>query len=244
MVAVSLLAAMIATAGAQEYTFGRQDAVAVDVGVRAIGALRPAYRLAEGLSDGVFAFLRQGVFRSLLHGAPKAHLNGDSFTAFQRQFRKKQEVLVQRLSETYRPTGPEWDWAAEAQTHVVLDAFRDTLLERYQMDSLGRWAGDRAMSGARGEDPSSIAGAGAIGGAFLYFGGGRAEAHLGDATVGVEMAPVRKLVKAAADKGDLGRAIGIELRKKDSPWSLSAGMGVSRGKVAPGAYALRYRLTF
>lgn len=228
--ATAALAVLTGLGLAQDRPFTkREDLIAVDLGVRAITALRPAYRLVEGISDGVFG----GFLSTILRGSPARSLGQDSFAAFTAHYRAKQERMLERLRHEQN-----WDWAPEGQVQVVLDSLRDTLMDRYQVQRLGAWAKDQPM------DAHTLAGAGVIGGAFLYFGGGHANARIGQARVGVDLASVQRISSALASGGDLAKAAGVELRWGAARWSLNAGLGVSRGRMAPGSYALRYRLSF
>lgn len=223
------------------------------------GAGRPAYRFVEGLSDGVYDFLRSHLIGSVfpgrlsrgLRGSPK----GDSYALFEYQFERKEARYLERLRESYpiqESADGHYDpgqvsawrsWAVEEQVSVAVDSLRDTLMGRYQLELFGKKSGKYAVD-RRNWDPGFLTMAGIVGGAFLYLNGLHADAHVGAVKVGLDLRAGLKIQNAAQDHDPMARMAGVELGYKDKPVTIASEWGMQDGRVRNERFGLKYRLKY
>lgn len=245
---------------AQVYRSGlpqKQDAIADGIGQSALEAFRPAYGLVEGLSDGVFDLLRNDLLSPVFHGIKdqaRKYKSSDSYGAFERTFTEKETRFLLRLSDTFhRPSDsvvggglPAEDsraWAGNEQVSVVLDSFKDSLLDRYQVNQLGLWAKNYAQD-PQNWDPASLTMAGVIGGAFLYLNGAHNHFQAGGLKFAFDLRGALRLREAMKTGGSLGRAAGIEVSVPNHPLTFAADWGVESGRFKRETYGFKYHRKF
>ncbi|MBI3551766.1 MAG: hypothetical protein HY077_04550 [Elusimicrobia bacterium] len=223
------------------------------------GLFDPAYRLAEGVSDGVYDFVRRDVFGSILPRrltrGLKAAPSRDSTPLFDRNLSEKEARYFDRVRLAYPLTGSDgrpigesrmeaWrDWAAAEQVSVAVDSFKDTLMERYQLDAFGAFSGEYAKD-RRNWDPGFLTMSGVLGATFLYLNGTHATDRLGPLKLGVDLASGLKLQNALQGGGDARHLAALELGYKDLPITLGSEWGASRGRLRSDRLSLHYRLRF
>jgi hypothetical protein len=228
------------------------------LGLKIAGTVQPGYRMVEGISDGVYGFLRSHVINNLfparmtrsLRPAPR----GDSGALFSRKLNERQERFTRRARQDYpvvgKQAGPaaaarmaQWrSQAIEGQLYVALDAIQDTLLERYQLEVFGQAAGNYA-SDRRNWDPGFLTMAGIFGGAFVYMNGVDASAKLGDVKVDIDLAPAQRLYSAMRH-GSASRLGTFEIGYKDAPLTVSVDWGMESRRLRGEQIGLNYRLAF
>lgn len=224
--------------------------------------LRPAYRLAEGAADQVYDVLRRRLLGSLLPGRLTRGLQRpperDSYAAFERALKKKEERFAGRLLQRYPRQAfdglesslinreerlREWrSWALEEQQAVVVSAFEDALLDRYGMNRFGRYSEDYARD-RRNWDPGFLAMAGVIGGAFAYANGIQAEAPMGPVRVQLGLRAGYRILESLA-AGGRHRFGHVQLAYRNVPVQLGFEWAVDQGRVVRDAYGLRYEKRF
>lgn len=232
-----------------------------EIGGRAMDLFHPAFGLVEGFSDRLYDLMSLGLMSRILPGGLSRDLKkspkGDSYLIFDQKFHEKEYRFLQRLHDTYPRTAggiggqqadparyQEWQrWAGNEQLSVMIDALKDTILERYKLEAFGQKAGDYAKD-KRHWDPAFLATAGIVGGAFLYLNGVHARTSLSDLQVGIDMAAVKGVVDAIENEGDKGRAAGIELSLKDRPFFFNTDWKVDHGQARIDIYGLKYRRRF
>jgi len=258
-VTVLALAALCpAFCGAQPL-LARQTDPAPAMGGRLDGAVQPAYRFVEGISDGVYDFVRVHLIRNLLPDGMTRNLiaapRRDSSLAFAEKLREKEGRFLRRAQEAYPvlagtadPADParrqEWrTWAAEEQVSVAVDAMRDTLLQRYGLEFFGR-SSETYLKDRRNWDPGLLTMAGLVGGSLLYVSGLHATARLGDWKLGLDLRSGLRLRQALQDQGSARHLAGLELGYKDAPVTLATEWGLSRGRLGSERVGLNYRLKY
>ncbi len=223
------------------------------------GTVHPAYRFVEGISDGIYDFMRDHVIRNIMPGRLSRNLRAapgrDSAPLFDRNLREKESRFLQRAREAYPilddKAGPsdtvrlqEWrSWAAEEQVSVTVDALKDTLLERYQLELFGRSSQAYARE-RRNLDPGFMTMAGLVGGALLYANGMHAVAHMGCWKLAVDLRSGARLRQALQEGASSRRLAGLELGYKDKPLALAADWGAQGGRLRGERVGLVYRLRY
>jgi hypothetical protein len=221
--------------------------------------VQPAYRLVEGVSDGVYDFVRVRLIGSFLAQSLTRNLRAapgqDSALLFDKNLREKEARFLQRARETYPAwsdaAGPsdaarlrEWQsWAADEQRSVAVDALRDTLLQRYGLELFGRsaqaYAGDR-----RNWDPGLLTMAGLIGGGLLYVNGMHAAAGLGDWNLAMDLRSGARLQQALRDGAPARGLARLELGYKDKPLTVASEWGADGRRLRSQSLGLMYRLRY
>lgn len=223
------------------------------------GTVQPAYRFVEGISDGVYDFMREHVIGSIMPGRMTRNLKAapreDSAPLFEQNLRGKESRFLQRAREAYPvlddrdgPPDPvrfqQWrSWAVEEQVSVTVDALKDTLLERYQLELFGRSAQAYALQ-RRNWDPGLVTMAGLVGGALLYVNGMHAVAHMGRWSLAVDLRSGARLRQALQNGASSGRLAGLELGYRDLPLALAAEWGSQGGRLRGERVGLIYRLRY
>ncbi|MBI3552820.1 MAG: hypothetical protein HY077_09900 [Elusimicrobia bacterium] len=222
------------------------------------GAAEPAYRFVEGISDGVYDFMRLHVIGAILPDrltrSLKAAPAQDSALLFDRNLHDKEARYLARVRAAY-PTFAEgrapsdaqiqaWrSWATAEQVSVAVDALGDTLTKRYQLELFGDASGEYAKD-RRNWDPGFLTMSGILGGTFLYLNGMHATAYLGRFKLGVDIASGLRLRRALQQEGDSRRLAGVELGYKGSPLALTTEWGSTSGRVKNERFGAIYRLRF
>jgi len=219
----------------------------------------PAYRFVEVISDGVYDFTRLHLIGNLLPGglsrglqpAPKQ----DSSSLFDKNLRAKEGRFLERAKETYPVAGADigpsdpaqlrqWrSWAVEEQLSISMDAMKDALLERYQLEFLGGSAQTYAKGQGR-RDPGFLTMAGLVGGSLLYLNGMHATAYVRDWKLGIDLRSLIRLQKALQNDSTLRGLANFELSYKDKPITVATELGVENGRLCPGRVGLNYRLRY
>lgn len=221
-------------------------------------AARPAYRVLEGVSDGVYDFLRSYFIGGILPGRLSRSLRQaprqDSYGVFVSEFQKKEARLLERVRESY-PMPEEngsydprrlKDWrgdAAQEQVEVAVDAFRETLFTRYGLKGFGGQA-ERYAKDHRNWDPGFVAMAGLMGGTFAYFNGIHANASVGALRLSMDVRPFLRVRSALKNGGTSDRLAALELGYKSKPVTLAAEWGAAKGRPRPTSLGLKYRLKY
>lgn len=197
---------------------------------------RPVYRLAEGISDGVYSLMRGHLFAALLPrrlaGRMAPAPDRDSYGVFRARLAKTHARAARRAMEAV-PSGAAATPAAQAEWRrlvrdeeqdAVADAFASTLVDRYQLERFGEASGAYALDPGNWE-PGFLASASVLGGAYLWAAGVDADWDAGPVNVGVRLAPGWRWRMAAAGGGR--RLASLELSPRGSPLSLRAEWGAS-----------------
>lgn len=219
----------------------------------------PAYRFVEGISDGVFDFMRghiiamllpEGLTRSL-----KAAPRRDSAALFGLNLRKNEARYLDRVRAAYpvaangmRPGNEAqlraWrSWAAQEQIDVAADSLKDTMVERYKLEIFGESSGKYARD-RRNWDPGFLTMAGVLGGAFLYVNGMHAGFRVRALEIGIDLAPGHKLRQALQGDGNAHNLVGFELGRRNAPITLATEWGLSGGHMKNERIGLNYRLRY
>ena len=225
------------------------------------GAIRPAYRLLEGISDHVFDFMRLQVVGAVMPERMAGRLEKapreDSAALLEKNLREKEARFLQRAREAYPMAGDgagdeagapaqlrQWrSWAAGEQLSVSVDALKDTLLQRYGLDVFGR-SSEAYAKDRRNWDSGFLTMAGLVSGALLYLNGMHATAPLGDWRLGIDLSSGLR-VQRAMRKGAGGRRLAaVELGYKDRPLAVAAEWGAEGERVRDESVGLKYRVQF
>lgn len=218
-------------------------------------AVQPAYRLVEGISDGVYDFMRTRVIGVILPGRLSRNLKAapqaDSAPLFEKNLRRNEARFLERARESYPVMGDrsgparlqEWcTWAGEEQVSVTVDALQSTLLERYQLELFGKsseaYARDR-----RNWDPGFLTMAGLIGGSVMYFNGMSTTAEFRHFKMDVDLRSGLR-IRQALEGGSVSRLASLELGYRDFPVTLATDWGMDKGEVRNERVGLMYRLQF
>jgi hypothetical protein len=221
--------------------------------------IRPAYRFVEGISDGVYDFVRLQVIGNILPERMTSNLYAaprqDSAALLDKNLSEKEARFLQRAREAYPIAGDkagsveqaplqQWrSWAAAEQLSVSVDALKDTLLQRYGLDFFGR-SSEAYAKDRRNWDPGFLTMAGLVSGALLYLNGMHATAPLGDLRLGIDLSSGLR-VQRAMQSGGAGRRLGgLELGYKGQPLALAADWGVDNERLRGESVGLKYRLQF
>ncbi len=218
-----------------------------ELGPGMMGTLQPLYRVAEGVGDAFYDLLTGRLFywvvperlRGEIRGTPR----NNSFAIFDAKLNEKEFRLVERMRDTFpRGAAPgadptddqllQWrQWAAQEQVSVLLDAYKDTLMTRYEVERFGGSAENYARDRRNWTDPQFLAVGAVVGGTFLYLNGLHAAIPIGDLKVGVDLTSARALIAALQNQTGVGRAGAVELTYKNSPLSLSTELGINNGML-------------
>ncbi len=222
-------------------------------------AVRPAYRLVEGVADGVYDLTRRYVVGNLVPGRFSRNLlaapGQDSGELFAANLRARETDLFRRARETYpvaaSVAGPEApslvrDWRArivEEEQGVVVSALADTLLQRYRVPSLGR-ASETYIKDARNWDAGSLTMAGLLSGAAFYANGLHANLPVGEFRVRVDLRPGQCLRRALDGDTPARGWAAVELGFKGNPVTLALEGGVDGGRARAESAGVKYRLRY
>jgi hypothetical protein len=258
------LAALVAAArfaGADSFAVRQDSAPALGASFdgNVQGAVRPAYRFAERLTDGAYEFVRVHLICNLLPERLTRNLKAapgqDSGELFSRNLRDRQARFLERARETYPLASTQGaasdprrfqEWGArfvEEQQGVALDAFADTLFQRYQLKSFGR-ASEGYVKDARNWDAGSALMTGVIGGAMFYASGLHATVPAGGFKLKIDLRPGRKLERALLNGAAAPGLGSFELGYRDLPVTLAMEWGVAEGRVRGDNAGLKYRLRY
>ena len=125
------------------------------------------------------------------------------------------------------------DWRAsfvEDEEGVALDAFADTLFERYKLKPFGR-ASEGYVKDSRNWDAGSAAMTGVLGGALLYVRGFHAAVPVGAFKLQIDLRPGQRLARALADGGEAFGLGSFELGYRGAPVTLALEWGVAGGRL-------------
>lgn len=219
----------------------RQDLLADAATFQAVQALKPAYRLLEGISDGIFDAMRLHLFSqafALIDSDFRQYKKSDSYAIFEQEFRGKEARLLQRLYERN-----DHSWSRDEQVSVVVDSLKESLLARYHIDRLEKWA-SRYASNPDNWQPSSLTAAAIVGGSFLYLNGAHTQAAVGSAKIGVDLKSGLRVLHALRTAKTVARAVGLEMSWNNHPLSVTSDWGVADGKLRSERYGFKYRIEF
>jgi hypothetical protein len=222
-------------------------------------AAQPAYRMVEGISDGVYDFMRLHVIGSILPERLTRNLKAapreNSGLLFDQNLREKESRFLARARAAYpryveggRPASQDqiqaWrDWARAEQISVGIDAIGDTLIKRYQLELFGDASGSYAKD-RRNWDPGFLSMASVLGGTFLYLNGLHATAHFGQFKIGLDVASGMRLREALQSQGEYKRLASLELGRRNLPVAFTTELGSSAGKVVGERFGLVFRRRF
>lgn len=224
----------------------------------AAAPVAPAYRFVEGLSDGVFNFMRGHIIAVLLPERLTRNLKAaspqDSTALFDRNLMRNEARYLDRVRAAYpvaasMRSGNEaqlraWrSWAAQEQIDVAVDSLKDTMVERYKLELFGESSGKYVLD-RRNWDPGFLTMAGVLGGAFLYVNGIRAAFHVRSVEISIDLAPGLKLRQAFQGDGNAHNLVGFELGRRNAPITLAAEWGLGAGHVKNERVGLNYRLRY
>lgn len=237
MALLALLA--VSPAGARDFLgIQRQDAITEGMGQQTLDNLRPAYRLIEGFSDEIFDLMRlRMLFPAKIVRDVQNLRKSDSFADFKSELFYKESRFLRRVRET-----ESISWARAEQASLLVDSLKDTILKRYQIEQLGRWAGHYAKNASHWDESSLTAGI--LGGAFLYLNGLHTQMELGKLQMGLDISAGKKWRKTLRENGNLNRAAGLEIRMEGNPLTFNADWGVNQGKLGSECYGFKYQLQF
>ncbi len=259
----TLRAQKVQTPGdAGEPLFGQRSQVPIfrgDIGGSLDKYMRPAYRAVEDATDHLYDFVRVHVIDTVLPRGMSRGLSPspqtDSYDAFRKALRTKEDRLAHQMLETY-PAGvtnngyytasqlEQWqNWAAEQQVSVFVDSFRDAIFQRHHLQRFGRDSGDY-LKDSDNWSPGFAAMSTLIGGAFLYLNGLHVDAHAGDIRLGIDLRAAARIRTAIAARGDPYQLGGLELGWKDKPIVLAAYWGMQNGHLTADQLGLNYRLRY
>jgi hypothetical protein len=221
------------------------------------GVTRPAYRVVERVTDGVYDALRSyfmgGVLPDRLSRGLEQSPNTDSYDLFANELSRRESRAVARLREAYPVVAagqsPSTDqmnrWRSQVvqeQMEVVLDSFKDSIIERHRLESFGRYSGQYAKD-RRNWSPDFLVPASILGGAFLYVNGMRADLRLKDLRVELSLRS-GMLLREALNGAAAPRLAGIELGYRDRPLKVTADWGMARNRRPEERVGLRYSLRY
>lgn len=216
-----------------------------EMGGTVSGAANPAFRLAQGVSDGVYNFMRSHLISAILPEGLTRSLRrapqGDSYTLFKKHFHDNEVRALRRWAAA--PPTQDATLATEEQVAVLIDSFQDTMLGRYDLQLFGKATGQYAKD-RRNWDAGFLTMAGIMGGAFLYLNGLRADAAVGPMRLGIDLRAGHKLRRALQGAANASRVAGLELGYKDHPLTLAAQLGLSRGSLQAESFGLNYRFRY
>lgn len=221
--------------------------------------VQPAYRFVEGVSDGVYDFMREHVIGALLPDRLNQDLKAapaqDSAPLFNKNLNDREARFIDRARTAYPIITDDagsageaqieaWrSWAAREQVSVAVDSLRHTLMQRYQLQLFGENSGDYAKQ-TQHWDPGFIAMAGLVGGSFLYLNGLHATAHMGDFKLGIDISAGRRFQHAVENDGTTSHLAGLELGYKNIPVSVATEWGTTQGRFHNDTVGLNYKLRY
>ncbi len=220
----------------------------------------PAYGVLENVSDGIYDFFSARFIARLLPDELGSEVEispeDSSFEVFDKKFHEKELRFFQRLRDTQPNTGrsdfrkgdeaeyAKWkEWAAREQSSLVIDSFKDTMLQRYRVQRFGDTTEDYALDSSHW-DPHFLALATVVGGTFLYLNGLHASASVFNAKIGIDLSAGRRAIKALQGNGEISRAVGIDLRYKDSPFSANADWDIKNRTLLNRYTGLKFQKRF
>lgn len=252
---LSIVISSTASAAVLDYTDGAQSR---NTNTAWSNAGRPAYRLVEGFSDGVYNFMRCHLIGNILPSGLTRELprspTGDSYALFENNFGEKETRYLQRLREAYpiqaefAKTNEErmgaWrSWAAEEQLSVAIDSLGDTLMDRYQLQPFGNYTGRYAQD-RRNWDPGFLTMAGLMGSTFLYLSGLHTDAEMGQWKMGIDLRSGLLIRQAIQNRQDASRVASVEVGYKNNPVTAATEWGLAHGNFRGESIGLKYRLRY
>ncbi len=170
---------------------------------------RPAFRAAQSLVDGAYAFAGRRLLAPLLPGSVARGLprlpDGDAYAPFIADLRQREVTLA-----------GEGAASVSAQRGALIGAFGQAMRDRYRLRVVGRaaqaWARDPAAW-----DPRDLAPAALLGGACAYLAGLRAALPAGPLDFRLDLAPGARLRAAAS--GTDRRLARVSVGRRGSPLS-------------------------
>jgi hypothetical protein len=239
-------------------TAGTQDsALALEGQVER--TMQPAYRVVEGVSDGVYNFMRNYVVESLLPDRLTSGLwiapEEDSARLFNQNLRMEEMRLLLQTRESYPITSDGvgssdaallQQWRSRAmleQQSAVAAAFKETLLQRYQLEFFGPRS-DNYLGDHGNWDPASLTMAGIIGGFLLYFDGMRARAQVADWELGIDLRSGLHLQETLRRRPASAPLARLELGYHDRKLALVTEWGLANGRPDYASVGLEYRLRY
>ncbi len=222
-------------------------------------AAYPAYHVVQGISDGVFNFMRQHVLGSILPDRLTRNLKAapqqDSAPLFDRTLHENETRFLARASAAYPVTGDgvrpanaaqlqAWrSWATGEQVSVAIDSFKDTMISRYQLELFGAKAGAYAND-RRNWDPGFLTMAGILGSTFMYVNGMHASTKVAGFKLGLDLPSGMKLRQALENKSDTNKLAGVELGYKNSPLTVATEWGRDGGRFKNERVGVNYTLRY
>jgi len=223
------------------------------------GAVLPAYRVVEEVSDGIFDFMRVHLVCYVLPGRLTHDLRAapreDSGAHFWEDLSREQGQLAQSLRDAYpaadRPgasLSPDllhaWrSRAVQEEEDLAMRVMTGTLLHRYGLDIFGR-SYEADVKDPRHWDAGSLTMAGMVGAGLLYFGGLHTGAQFHGLRLKLDLRPGLRLQRAVDGGGTAGGLGRLELGAKGSPLSLALGWGLSGGRLRGETAGLTYQVKF
>lgn len=197
--------------------------------------IQPAYQAVERVSDGVYKLLRHYVAGTLLPDRLTRHLSdapdAHTYGLFSAELAKKQGQAAARLKDSYpaakhglrdREEMAEWQRRFEREeTQVGIDSLKNALVERYELESFGRFS-ELYSKDRRNWDPQFLASSAVLGGTYVWFAGFKKTFRYAGLEAAVGAKPQR-------------RSASLEVGVKDAPLKL-------KGEV--GQFATRYGVSF
>lgn len=224
------------------------------------GTVDPAYRLVEGISDGVFDFMRVHVIGNILPSRLTRNLKAapreNSAPVFDRNLHDNEARFMERARAAYPVAAigsqtattlrqqQAWrNWAAQEQVSVTIDSLADTLIQRYQLELFGQRSGEYAQK-RRNWDPGFLTMAGLLGSTFLYLNGMHTTGDVGLIKFGLDLQAGMKFHHALKAAGSVANVGALELGLKNLPITLATGWGISQGRLRNERIGLNYRLKY
>lgn len=223
------------------------------------GAVTPAFKVVQGISDRMYNLMRWHLIDTILPDGLTRNLHAsplrDSSNLFnQRLFgnearyieRLRQDFLLRRGADAlYDPTqSRDWRaWAAAEQASVIVDAFKDTLIDRYELERFGRTSGDYA-SDRRNWNPGFLTMAGVLGGAFLYLNGVHAGTEIGRLKLGIDLPSGAKLREALQTGFSRNGLAALEFGFKNSPLTVATQWGLRAGNLRSDRVGVKYHIRY
>lgn len=240
LMALTLCAALILPSPAAS-----ESLLGEELGGTVSGAASPAFRAAQGVSDGLYNFMRSHLINAVLPEGLTRSLRrapqGDSYALFREKFHQNEVRALRRWAAA--PPTQDASLATEEQMGVLVDSFQDTMLGRYDLELFGRASGKYAKD-RRHWDAGFLTMAAVMGGTFLYLNGLRADASLGSLRLGIDLRAGHTLKRALEKSSDASRVAGLELGYKDHPLTVAAQLGLSRGQPQAETVGLNYRFRY
>jgi hypothetical protein len=221
--------------------------------------MQPAYRVVEGVSDGVYNFMRSYVVGNLwadesargLRMAPEE----DSARLFDENLRKQELLFVRQTREAYPVTseasGP-FDsaliagWRSrtiEGVRFAAAVAVKETLRQRYRLEFFDSRS-DSYLWDRSNWDPGSLALAGVVGGFLFYLDGMRATAKVADWDLAIDLRSGLRFQQFLRQGAANARLASLKLGRGDKPLALVTEWGLANGRLASRSVGFEYRLRY